>query len=42
MKTNEEKLYQEYYQVDRVWTGGKAIKELIESHLYREKISGHC
>ena len=27
MKTDEEKLYQEYYQPDRLCTGGKAIKE---------------
>ena len=26
--TDEEKLYQVYYQPDRLWTGGKAIKEL--------------
>ena len=26
--TDEEKLYQAYYQPDRFWTGGKAIKEL--------------
>ena len=26
--TDEEKLYQGYYQPDRLWTGGKAIKEL--------------
>ena len=26
--TDEEKLYQAYYQPDRLWTGGKAIKEL--------------
>ena len=26
--TDEKKLYQEYYQPDRLWTGGKAIKEL--------------
>ena len=26
--TNEEKLYQVYYQPDRLWTGGKAIKKL--------------
>ena len=25
---DEEKLYQAYYQLDRLWTGGKAIKEL--------------
>ena len=26
--TEEEKLYQAYYQLDRLWTGGKATKEL--------------
>ena len=26
--TDEEKLYQEYYQPDRLWTGNKAMKEL--------------
>ena len=26
--TDKEKLYQAYYQTDRLWTGGKAIKEL--------------
>ena len=26
--TREEKLYQAYYEPDRLWTGGKAIKEL--------------
>ena len=26
--TNEEKLYQAYYQPDRLWTSGNAIKEL--------------
>ena len=26
--TDQEKLYQAYYQPDRLWTGGKAIKEL--------------
>ena len=26
--TEEDKLYQAYYQPDRLWTGGKAIKEL--------------
>ena len=26
--TDEEKLYQAYHQPDRLWTGGKAIKEL--------------
>ena len=28
MKINKDKLYQTYYQPDRLWTGGKAIKEL--------------
>ena len=26
--TDEDKLYQAYYEPDRLWTGGKAIKEL--------------
>ena len=26
--TEEEKLYQEHYHSDRLWAGGKAIKEL--------------
>ena len=26
--TDEENLYEEYYQPDRFWTDGKAIKEL--------------
>ena len=26
--TGEEKLYQAYYEPDRLWTGGKAIKEV--------------
>ena len=26
--TDDEKIYQAYYQPDRLWTGGKAIKEL--------------
>ena len=29
--TDEEKLYQAYYQPDRFWTGLKAIKELHKS-----------
>ena len=28
MKINEEKQYQAYYEPDRLWAGGKAIKEL--------------
>ena len=28
MKVDEEKLYQAYYEPDRPWNGGKAIKEL--------------
>ena len=28
MKIDEEKLYQAYYEPDRLWAGGKAIKEL--------------
>ena len=26
--TDEDKLYQAYYQPDHLWTGGRAIKEL--------------
>ena len=26
--TDKEKLYQAYYEPDRLWTGGMAIKEL--------------
>ena len=26
--TEKQKLFQEYYQPDHLWTGGKAIKEL--------------
>ena len=29
--TGKEKLYQAYYQLDRLWTGGKAIKELYKT-----------
>ena len=28
--TDEEKLYQVYYQPNRLWTGGKGIKELYK------------
>ena len=28
MKIDEERLYQAYYEPDRLWTGGKTIKEL--------------
>ena len=28
--TDEEKLYQAYYQPDRLWTGDKAVKELYK------------
>ena len=37
--TDEEKLYQVYYQPDRLWTGGKAIKELHEiTSMWKEGI----
>ena len=38
MKIDQEKLYQAYYESDRLWTGGKAIKELykITSMLKRD------
>ena len=39
--TDEEKLYQAYYQPDCLWTGGKAIKELYKLRVCREKTSGH-
>ena len=29
--TDKEKLYQAYYEPDRLWTGGKAIKEQHET-----------
>ena len=35
--TDEEKLYQAYYQRDRLWTGGKAIKELHKIMSMSEK-----
>ena len=28
MTEPEKKLYQAYYKPDRIWTGGKAVKEL--------------
>ena len=34
---DEEKLYQAYYQPDRLWTGGKAIKELHKITSMRKK-----
>ena len=30
MEIDEEKLYQAYYESDRLWTGGKAIKGLYK------------
>ena len=39
--TDEDKLYQAYYEPDRLWTGGKAIKELHKLRLCRKKISNH-
>ena len=30
MKTEEEKLHQAYNEPDRLWAGGKAIKELYK------------
>ena len=40
--TDEEKLYRAYYQTNRLWAGGKAIKELHKITSMREKASGHC
>ena len=34
--TDKEKLYQAYYEPDRLWTGGMAIKEL-QDYVYVEK-----
>ena len=36
MKIDEEKLYQAYYEPDRLWIGGKAIAELHKKHAYVE------
>ena len=35
----KEKLYQAYYEPDRLWTGGKAIKELHKITPMSKKIS---
>ena len=39
---DEEKLWQAYYQPDRLWTGGKAIKELHKIMSMSKKRSNHC
>ena len=39
--TNKEKLYQAYYEPDRLWTGVKAIKELHKITSRPKKISNH-
>ena len=39
--TVEEKLYQAYYEPDRLWTGGKAIKELHKITSMPIKLSNH-
>ena len=39
MKIDEEKLYQAYYEPDRLWTGGKVITELQIKHAYVENRS---
>ena len=36
--TDEDKLYQAYYQLDRLWAGGKAIKELRKITSMSKKI----
>ena len=38
---DEEKLCGSYYELDRLWTGGKAIKDYIKLRLCRKKISSH-
>ena len=35
--TDEEKLHGAYYQLDCLWAGGKAIKELHKNYVYIEK-----
>ena len=39
--TDEEKLYQAYYEPDRLCTGGKAIKGLYKIKSMSKKISNH-
>ena len=39
--TDEEKLYGVYSQPDRLWTGGKTIKELHKITSMSKKISSH-
>ena len=36
--TDEDKLYQAYYQPDRLWSGGKAIKELYKIKSTSKKV----
>ena len=38
---DEEKLYQAYYQVDRLWTGNRAIKELHKITSMSKKTPNH-
>ena len=41
--TGKEKLYQGYYQADRLWTGNKTIKELHKiTSMSKKKTSNHC
>ena len=39
--TDEEKLYQAYYEPDLLWSGGKTIKELHKIPSMSKKISNH-
>ena len=39
--TDEEKLYQAYYETDHLWTGIKATKELHKITSMWKKISNH-
>ena len=41
MKIDEEKLYQACYEPARLWTGGKAIKELHKITSMPKKLSNH-
>ena len=39
--TEEEKIYQAYYQPDHLWTGKTAIKELHKTMPISKKTSNH-
>ena len=39
--TDKEKLYGAHYEPDRLWTGGKAVKELHKITSMPQKLSNH-